>query len=76
MTFAPNPVTTEQLVDYLSDKVGTDVGCSDIRSAAKVLGLAYATACKRLKNYKIGVGKWNLTSQQIEKLYEAPSAQQ
>ena len=75
MTFAPNPVTTEQLVDYLSDKVGTDVGCSDIRSAAKVLGLAYATACKRLKNYKIGVGKWNLTSQQIEKLYEAPSAQ-
>ena len=75
MTFAPNPVTTEQLVDYLSDKVGTDVGCSDIRSAAKVLGLAYATACKRLKNYKIGVGKWNLTSQQIEKLYEAPAAQ-
>ena len=49
--------------------------CNDIRSAAKVLGLAYATACKRLKNYKIGVGKWNLTSQQIEKLYEAPSAQ-
>ena len=75
MTFAPNPVTTEQLVDYLSDKVGTDVGCSDIRSAAKVLGLAYATACKRLKDYKIGVGKWNLTTQQIEKLYEAPSAQ-
>ena len=75
MTFAPNPVTTEQLVDYLSDKVGTDVGCSDIRSAAKVLGLAYATACKRLKDYKIGVGKWNLTTQQIEKLYEAPAAQ-
>tara|TARA_B100001057_G_scaffold475574_1_gene542501 strand:- start:17714 stop:18784 length:1071 start_codon:yes stop_codon:yes gene_type:complete len=75
MTFAPNPVTTEQLVDYLSNKVGTDVGCTDIRSAAKVLGLAYATACKRLKDYKIGVGKWNLTTQQIEKLYEAPAAQ-
>ena len=49
MTFAPNPVTTEQLVDYLTDKVGTDIGCSDIRSAAKVLDVGYETACRRLK---------------------------
>ena len=75
MTFAPNPVTTEQLVDYLTDKVGTDIGCSDIRSAAKVLDVGYETACRRLKEYKTGIGKWNLTTQQIEKLYEAPAAQ-
>ena len=75
MTFAPNPVTTEQLVDYLTNKVGTDVGCSDIRSAAKVLKVGYETACRRLKEYKTGIGKWNLTTQQIEKIYEAPAAQ-
>ena len=75
MTFAPNPVTTEQLVDYLTNKVGTDVGCSDIRSAAKVLKVGYETACRRLKEYKTGIGKWNLTTQEIEKIYEAPAAQ-
>ena len=74
MTFAPNPVTTEQLVQYLSEHVGDEVGCKNIREAASQLKLSYATACKRLKSYKTGIGKWNLTAEQIEKAYEAPSA--
>ena len=74
MPFAPNPVTTEQLVDYLTDKVGTEVGCSHIREAAMQLNVSYATACKRLKSYKLGTGKWNLTAQEIERAYDAPSA--
>ena len=73
MPFAPNPVTTEQLVDYLTDKVGTEVGCH-IREAAMQLNVSYATACKRLKSYKLGTGKWNLTAQEIERAYDAPSA--
>ena len=52
MPFAPNPVTTEQLVEYLTDKVGTEVGCNNIREAADSLNVSYATACKRLKDYK------------------------
>ena len=75
MTFEPNPVTTEQLVDYLTKKVGSDVGCNDIREAGKTLSISYATACKRLKAYKTGIGKWNLTAEAIEKAYKAPSAQ-
>ena len=74
MPFAPNPVTTEQLVQYLTDKVGSEVGCSDIREAANSLGVSYATACKRLKSYKSGTGVWNLTVKEIEQAYEAPSA--
>ena len=74
MPFAPNPVTTEQLVNYLTDKVGTEVGCSHIREAAMQLNVSYATACKRLKSYKLGTGKWNLTAQEIERAYDAPSA--
>ena len=42
MTFEPNPVTTEQLVDYLTKKVGSDVGCNDIREAGKTLSISYA----------------------------------
>ena len=75
MTFEPNPVTTEQLVEYLTSKVGDNVGCNDIREAGKTLSISYATACKRLKAYKIGIGKWNLTAEAIEKAYKAPSAQ-
>ena len=74
MTFAPNPVTTEQLVQYLSDHVGNEVGCKNVKEAASQLKLSYATACKRLKSYKAGIGKWNLTAEQIEKAYEAPAA--
>ena len=74
MTFAPNPVTTEQLVQYLSEHVGDEVGCKNVKEAANQLKLSYATACKRLKSYKAGIGKWNLTAEQIEKAYEAPAA--
>ena len=74
MPFAPNPVTTEQLVKYLTTNAGTEVGCQNIREAANQLNVSYATACKRLKSYKSGVGKWNLTVQEIEQAYEAPSA--
>ena len=74
MPFAPNPVTTEQLVQYLTEHVGTEV---DVRTsaAASQLNVSYATACKRLKSYKLGTGKWNLTAQEIENAYDAPSAQ-
>ena len=73
MPFAPNPVTTEQMVQYLTDNFGVEVGCQNIRDAASQLNLSYATACKRLKSYKSGTGKWNLTAQEIERAYEAPS---
>ena len=75
MPFAPNPVTTEDLVQYLTTNAGTEVGCENVREAAKQLNVSYATACKRLKSYKSGTGKWNLTAQEIERAYDAPSAQ-
>jgi cobaltochelatase CobS len=74
MPFEPNPVTTEDLVQYLTEHVGNEVGCNNIREASMQLNVSYATACKRLKSYKSGKGKWNLTAQEIERAYEAPSA--
>ena len=40
MTFAPNPVTTEQLVQYLSEHVGDEVGCKNVKEAASQLKLS------------------------------------
>ena len=74
MPFEPNPVTTEDLVQYLTEHVGEEVGCKNIREASNQLKVSYATACKRLKSYKSGKGKWNLTAQEIERAYDAPSA--
>ena len=74
MPFEPNPVTTEDLVQYLTEHVGNEVGCNNIREASMQLNVSHATACKRLKSYKSGKGKWNLTAQEIERAYEAPSA--
>ena len=68
MPFEPNPVTTEQLVQYLNDNVGSEVGCKNIREAADTLKVSYATACKRLKSYKSGVGKWNLVFKKLNVL--------
>ena len=61
-------VTTEQLIDCLSTDFGTEVDSDQVRSAANILGVSYPTACKRLEEYKIGRGKWNLTvAEQLEK---------
>ena len=51
MTFAPNPVTTEQLVQYLSDHVGNEVGCKNVKEAASQLKLSYATAKGAFRNH-------------------------
>ena len=68
-------ITTSQIVETLVKDFGTEVCADNVRSVADSLGVSYATACKRLDSYKSGRGKWNLTAQEIERAYEAPSAQ-
>jgi len=67
-------ITTSNLVDHLTKLHGVEVGTVQVRNAANSLGVSYPTACKRLDSYKSGRGKWNLTAQEIEKVYESPSA--
>ncbi len=67
-------VTTAQMVETLTKKFGTEVSIDQVRSVANSVGVSYPTACKRLESYKSGRGKWNLTAQEIEQAYEAPSA--
>lgn len=67
-------VTTAQMVETLTENFGTEVSIKQVRSVANTMNVSYATACKRLDSYKSGRGKWNLTAQEIEQAYEAPSA--
>tara|TARA_B100001989_G_scaffold192342_1_gene141212 strand:- start:5879 stop:7012 length:1134 start_codon:yes stop_codon:yes gene_type:complete len=75
MPFAPIPVSTQDLVDYLSEKFGLDVTTPDLLVAADKFNMSYATVKKRLKQYKTGIGKWNLTiAEKLEKNFQNKTA--
>ena len=67
-------VTTTDLVNALTEQYGSEVDINQVRNVASSMGVSYATVCKRLESYKSGRGKWNLTAQEIQQAYEAPSA--
>ena len=68
-------VTTEQLTSYLSKNFGNDINAAMVQDACGVLGINYATATKRLRDFYVRRGTWNLTvQQQLEQSYKAPAA--
>jgi MoxR-like ATPase len=70
MTFAPHPVTTNQIVDYLQSKHGEQVGTTELLGAAEHFSCSFATVKKRLLDYKSGIGKWNLSVQEVRQQLE------
>ena len=61
-------VTTEILINTLTELHGPEVDTIQVRNTADSMGISYPTACKRLEEYKTGRGKWNLTiAEQLEK---------
>ena len=61
-------VTTAQIVENLINAYGAEVCTEHIRAIAGSLDVSYPTACKRLDEYKVGRGKWNLTiAERLEK---------
>ena len=68
-------VTTEQLTAYLSENFGSDIFANDVHSACDALGITYATATKRLRDFYVKRGTWNLTVQErLEQTYQSPAA--
>ena len=77
MTSMPrkSDVTTEQLASYLSNNFGNDINVAMVQDACGVFEITYATATKRLRDFYIKRGTWNLTVQErLENSYEAPAA--
>ena len=75
MPFAPVPVSTEDLVSYLTENCGIEVNTKQLFEASEHFNCSLATVKKRLKDYKQGIGKWNLTvAEKLEQTYQAPAA--
>ena len=70
MTFEPIPMTTEDARDYLVNLYGEQVNTQQLLNAADHFNCSYATIKKRLKAYKTGIGKWNLTVAEVRKQLE------
>ena len=72
---AKSDLTTTQLTSYLSENFGSDINADHVRSACDHFGVTYPTAVKRIRDYNVGRGKWNLTVQEkLEQTFEAPAA--
>jgi hypothetical protein len=68
-------IEQEALVAYISVNYGSDFGSSAIIAASNEFNTSYSTVAKRLDQYKVSHGRWNLTAQEIEKTYNAPAAE-
>ena len=71
-------MTTEQMIAELRKLYGSEVAGADIRAFCIQKGIAYPTATRRLEDYKVGRGKWNLelteAKEQLERAVGAPPA--
>ena len=73
--FTPVPMTTDDLITFLTAKHGEQVGVPELLGAADHFNCSLATVKKRLKDHKSGIGKWNLTvTERLEQTLAAPAA--
>jgi hypothetical protein len=66
----------EQAIDLLKKEYGVEFNTLAVRSVSDQLGVSYATLSKKLVDYKVGRGKWNLevTQEKIAQLEETYSS--
>ena len=73
-------MTDDQIVNDLRATYGVEFTAADIKGYCASRGMAYQTVTKRLEQYKVGRGKWNLevttkVVEEIERSYNAPSVE-
>jgi len=73
-------MTNDQIVNELRDTYGVEFTAADVKGYCASRGMAYQTVTKRLEQYKVGRGKWNLEVTQkvvekIERSFSAPAVQ-
>jgi len=66
-------------IDYISSSLknlyGTSITSADVRAWCEMNDTTYQTVSKKLEQFKVGRGKWNLTVQEkLEQTYQAPPA--
>jgi len=68
----------DKIINELKSSYGSKLTSADIRAYCAMNDISYPTVTRRLENFKVGHGKWNLevTQQkveQIERSYQAPA---
>jgi len=66
----------ETAIQLLQEQFGAEFGADAVRSVASQINTSYATLSKKLSQYKISRGKWNLevTKEKIDELEDTYSA--
>ena len=72
-------MTKEQVIDGLKTNYGTEFTTADVRAFCAMNDIGYQTVTKKIQEFKVAIGKWNLevTQEVVEELnqsYQAPSA--
>ena len=71
-------MTREEIIEGLKANFGTEFTAPDVRAFCVMNDIAYQTVTKKLEQFKVGRGKWNLevtqkVVQDIEKSFNAPA---
>ena len=72
-------MTREEILKGLRESYGTEFTAADVRGFCAMNDIAYQTVTKKLKQFNVGRGKWNLevttkAVENIEKSFSAPAA--
>ena len=73
-------MTEKQVFDGLKETFGTEFTAPDVRAFCAMNDIGYSTVTKKIKQYNVGKGKWNLevttrAVENIEKSFSAPAVQ-
>ena len=53
-------MTREEIIDGLRSNYGTEFTAADVKGFCAMNDIAYQTVTKKLNDFKVGRGKWNL----------------
>ena len=73
-------MTRDEIIDGLRSTYGTEFTAADVRGFAAANDIAYATVTKKLKEYRVKPGRWNLevttkAVENIENSFSAPAVE-
>ena len=72
--------TREEIIEGLKANYGTEFTAADVRGFCRMNDIAYQTVTKKLKEFNVGRGKWNLevttkAVKNIENSFAAPAVE-
>ena len=73
-------MTADEIIEGLKSTYGKEFTAADVRGFCAANDIAYQTVTKKIEQYKVGRGKWNLevttkAVEKIEKSFSAPAVQ-